>query len=216
MTHWGTCVDSTHEGVSSTLWRNSFLYNLWGSCPCALNLRGRPPWYLGEACLFCNLLGIWLMVLTNKGVSLVIFNPLRDALRVLVSSILLRVFLSFLGAFLSISFHFPYFGIPLGIFWKFFLFAKLHIVLWEAWTTCSLVIRPSHLFIFSNVYQPFLFLLILFHLLQLFIFSLTPQFPFSFTKTFYLLLQTLLWKQLPSLLLGSLSLWRVLFWGSFT
>ena len=72
------------------------------------------------------------MVLTNKGVSLVIFNPLRDALRVLVSSILLRVFLSFLGAFLSISLHFPPFGIPLGIFLKFFLFAKLHVVLWEA------------------------------------------------------------------------------------
>ena len=81
-----------------------------------LGPAGESSMILGKFCLFCNLLGIWLMVLTNKGVSLVIFNPLRDALRVLVSSILLRVFLSFLGAFLSISFHFPYFGIPLGIF----------------------------------------------------------------------------------------------------
>ena len=32
----------------------------------------------------------------------------------------------------------------------------------------------------------------------------------------FLLLQTLIWKQLPSLLLGSPSLWRVLVWGSTT
>ena len=35
---------------------------------------------LGKNCLFCNLLGIWLMVLTHEGVSLVIFSPWRDVL----------------------------------------------------------------------------------------------------------------------------------------
>ena len=43
ITHWRTCVDSTHEGVSLTLWGNSFLHNPCGSCPCALDPWGSVP-----------------------------------------------------------------------------------------------------------------------------------------------------------------------------
>jgi len=35
---------------------------------------------IGENLLSCELLGIWLMVLTHEGVSLVISNLLRDVL----------------------------------------------------------------------------------------------------------------------------------------
>ena len=66
------------------------------------------------------------MVLTHTKVSLVIFNPLRDVLDafnplrdvsgVLVSFTQLRVFLSFLGAFLNFLLYFLPSKKPLGIF----------------------------------------------------------------------------------------------------
>ena len=67
---------------------------------------GESSMILGKFCLFCNLLGIWLMVLTHKGVSFQSaerwfgsFQSTGDALRVLMSSTLLRVFSSFSVAF---------------------------------------------------------------------------------------------------------------------
>ena len=56
------------------------------------------------------------------------FQSTRDALRVLVCSILLSVFLSFLDAFLNFSLYFLPSGNTLGISWKFFFVAKLHVV----------------------------------------------------------------------------------------
>ena len=63
---------------------------------------------------------------THKGVSLAIFNPLRDVLDafnplgddsgVLVSFTQLRVLLSFLGVFLNFLLHFLPSKNPLGIF----------------------------------------------------------------------------------------------------
>ena len=43
MIYWGigeACVDSAHQGVSSTLWGNSFLHNPQGSCFGALDPHG--------------------------------------------------------------------------------------------------------------------------------------------------------------------------------
>ena len=41
MTHLGTCVNSTHEGVLSTSWGN-FLHNSRGGYPYALDPQGSP------------------------------------------------------------------------------------------------------------------------------------------------------------------------------
>ena len=41
MAHWGTCADSTHEGVLSTPWEN-FLHNSRGGYHCALDPLGCP------------------------------------------------------------------------------------------------------------------------------------------------------------------------------
>ena len=70
------------------------------------------------------------MVLTHKGVAFVISNPLRDvldpfnstgdALKVLMSSTQLRVFLPFLDEFVNFSSHFLPSGYPPGIFRIFF------------------------------------------------------------------------------------------------
>ena len=76
------------------------------------------------------------MMLTHGGVSLGIyvpprnvldaFNPLGNVLRVFVSFTQLRVFLSYLDAFLNFLLHFLPSGNPLGIFEIFF--TKLHVV----------------------------------------------------------------------------------------
>ena len=70
------------------------------------------------------------MVLTHRGVSLLVsnpprdvldaFNPLRNVLRVFVSFTQLRVFLSFLDAFLNFLLHFLPFRNLLRIFEIFF------------------------------------------------------------------------------------------------
>ena len=77
------------------------------------------------------------MVLTHEGATFVISNPLRDvldpfnstgdALKVLVSSPQLKVFLPFLDEFVNFSLHFLPSRYPPGIFGIFFL-TKLHVV----------------------------------------------------------------------------------------
>ena len=146
---WGTYVDSTHEGVLSTPWGN-FLHNFRGGCPCALDPRV-------SNSMILYFTGDSLIILTHEGVSLGIsilprnvlnaFNSLWNVLRVFVSFIQLRVFLSLLYAFLNFLLHFLLSGNPLGIF-DFFYFSSCILVSWILFKTLGWILRTSFAFLF--------------------------------------------------------------------